>query len=164
MNGLTEPTQSRSLIAALARWLLEWQKARAKLMELDRCGAAEIERIAKDVGLTTRDLRILAAKSADAADLLYRRMAVLGLDPTELGRTEPALLRDLQRLCSTCADHKRCALDLSENAAGSEWHDYCPNAMTLRMLVGENPLPSDVEKLIRYLNSVGARPDNSSVS
>ena len=40
----------------------------------------------------------------------------------------------------------------------STWEDYCHNAMTLRALVAEQPVPSDLEAMIAYLNTVGALP------
>jgi hypothetical protein len=61
-------------------------------------------------------------------------MEALGLDPNEVAHTEPQTLHDMQRLCSMCSSHGRCARDLSRNPADPAWKDYCPNAGTLDAL------------------------------
>ena len=61
-------------------------------------------------------------------------MAALDLDPEEVSQTEPRTFQDLQRVCTLCDDHRRCARDLSRNSAIPAWKDYCPNAETLMAL------------------------------
>jgi hypothetical protein len=73
----------------------------------------------------------------DAADLLPRRMGALGLDPTETARQEPAVLRDMQRLCSFCQSKGRCEHDLDLAARNPVWEKYCPNVGTLKDLQAE---------------------------
>jgi hypothetical protein len=60
------------------------------MADLDRCGPAEVERIARDVGVSGADLSVLAGKWPDAADLLYWRMNEIKLDRMEVTRAEPA--------------------------------------------------------------------------
>ena len=66
------------------------------MLDLDGCGSAEMERIARDVGVSGADLSILAGKWPDAADLLYRRMNEIKLDPMEMTHADPQVMRDLQ--------------------------------------------------------------------
>ncbi len=68
-------------------------------------------------------------------------MVALNLDPAEMARSEPALFRGFQRLCTSCQSPMRCARDLAHELArdpsepaSSDWRDYCPNATTLNML------------------------------
>ena len=158
MNVPPNPSDSRSLLTELASWLRQHAEKYGRLAELDRCCKEDLERIAADAGVSGSELRILAGKSRDAADLLYRRMAVLDLDPDEVGRGEPGVLRDLQKLCSMCESRKRCVLDFARGGVNASWEDYCPNAMTLRALVAAQPEPSDLEAMIAYLNTVGTMP------
>jgi hypothetical protein len=64
-------------------------------------------------------------------------MAALRIDPEHVGALDPFMLRDLQRLCTTCTSRKQCARDLANKSdyVSPEWQDYCPNAATLNMLV-----------------------------
>ncbi len=87
--------------------------------------------MAKEIGVTAAELRRLASLGPGAADLLLRRMAALDLDRNEVSRIEPQTFQDLQRVCTLCESHRRCARDLGHDAADPAWQDYCPNAATL---------------------------------
>jgi hypothetical protein len=104
------------------------------LSELKCCGEDEVERIAKDVGVSPAEFRKLVSRSPDAADLLLRRMAALDLDRNEVSRTEHRTFQDLQRVCTLCDSRRRCARDLARDSANPGWQDYCPNASTLMAL------------------------------
>ena len=104
---------------------------------LDACGAEETERIAHDMGVSASELRTLAGKWPDSAALLNRRLAALKLDPAEIGRTEPRVLSDLQRVCTMCRDERKCRHDLAHDPYNPAWRDYCPNVVTLDALDAE---------------------------
>jgi hypothetical protein len=93
---------------AVARWWRQWTATRADLDRLNRCGCADIERIAQDVGVSTSELCALAGKWPDAAEPLNRRLAALGLDPKDIRSVEPQVLHDLQRVCTLCSDKREC--------------------------------------------------------
>ena len=140
MPGLL-PRYDRPIVGAIAEWWRRWTKARSDSSKLECCGPGEVERLAKDLGISASDLRLLASYGPDEDELLLGRMAVLGLDPDELARSETSTLHDLQRLCTMCRSHGRCARDLARDLArdsgapeSREWLDYCPNAATLNML------------------------------
>ena len=65
------------------------------LDDLQSSGIREIERIARDNGLSTADFRALAKLGPNATDLLERRMAALDLDPSEVSEIAPQAFRDL---------------------------------------------------------------------
>jgi hypothetical protein len=102
--------------------------------EFDRLGAGELQHLAQDVGIAPLDLRALAMGNPDAAELLPRRMAALGLKPEDVARNTPEVSRDLQRVCSNCESYGRCMHELDRNPTGSEWEKYCPNASVLKEL------------------------------
>jgi hypothetical protein len=71
------------------------------------------------------------------AELLNRRLAALGLDPHELAGLEPALVRDMQRLCIKCSSRSQCLEDFARHASDRTWdgwREYCPNQAVLNML------------------------------
>jgi hypothetical protein len=90
--------------------------------------------MARDVGMSAAELRTLARRGAAAADLLLRRMTALALDHHSVSRKERRTFQDLQRLCTLCAGHRRCARDLARDPADRTWQEYCPNAGTLTAL------------------------------
>src|SRR5581483_8473152 len=81
----------------------------------------QIAEIARDVGVSPGELRSLARRGPDAADLLVRRMDQLGLDRGEVSRTEPGAFHDMQRVCTLCAHHKRCAKDFAHDRKDEAW-------------------------------------------
>lgn len=101
------------------------------------CGERELDRVAQDVGVTRGELCILAGKWPDSAEQLTQRMDRIGLDEADVAATEPQVMRDLQRACSSCASRRRCARDLAQNSSDPVWRYYCPNATTFAALLAE---------------------------
>ncbi len=134
MTMMAHAHEGRTIFGRIGEWLKSWWERSNVLAELDSHGGAEIERVARDTGVGVGDLRVLAGKWPDSADLVQRRMAALGLDIAQVDATEPAVMRDLQRVCSICDNKRVCAHDLDRSPANAAWRDYCPNAGTLAAL------------------------------
>jgi hypothetical protein len=124
-NAFFELTEQ--LIEALKRWL--WR--RACVQEVAALDSGELSSIAHELGISVAQLRVLASQDKRAADLLYRRMDQLLLDPS---RVDLAVLRDLQRCCSNCELKRLCAHELEDKPVGAVWPKYCPNEQTLLAL------------------------------
>lgn len=133
MFALAEGRQSQSPLKSIVAWCRTWLK-RGSESDFGCCDEAEIERIARDMRMSASELRAVAMKGPKAADLLQRRMADLDLDPKEVARLEPAAFRDLQRVCTMCKSHRRCAWDFVRGAAPPTWDRYCGNTGTLAAL------------------------------
>jgi len=114
-----------------------WQKRRSRLVEFDNSDPAEMQHMARDLGTSVSELRILAGKGADAADLLLRRLRSLNIDPAKV---EPAIMRDLQRCCSQCGEKGLCEHELEDQPKATSWPKYCPNEQTIDALVAERKL------------------------
>ena len=138
MSTLPVGQKSWSVTKAVSQWWRGWTRRASARLELTCCGEEEVERLARDVGVSASELRRLANLGPDSADLLLRRMAALDLDRNEVSRTEPRTFQDLQRVCTMCNHHRRCGRDLARDSADPAWEDYCPNAATLKAL---NALP-----------------------
>lgn len=135
MTSLT----AKSPLGATFQWFRNWRASRAAVTNLAHFSQGDLTRIASDIGVSVLEMRALAATGPHAADLLPRRLKSLGLDPDETARAQPAILRDLERLCSFCQSKRRCEHDLDQIEAS--WPSYCPNASALRDLVA-NPATS----------------------
>jgi hypothetical protein len=119
----------------LLRQLTEVGKAfwarRAAIHEFATQDPSEVARIAQDLRISVADLHILVGQDKTAADLLYRRLETLRLDPTSV---DPVLMRDLQRCCSKCNSKRLCAHELEDKPKDASWPNYCPNEDTIAAL------------------------------
>jgi hypothetical protein len=60
-----------------------------------------------------------------------RRLKQLGLDPEFVKRAWMATYRDMERVCASCKDWRRCAHDLARENAQAGMESYCLNAPTI---------------------------------
>jgi hypothetical protein len=109
----------------------DWWRTSGELGAMDR---QELDRIAHDLGMTSDDLRDLAARGPDAAHLLYDRMRALGISRDDVEHAAQGLMRDLERTCSCCTVKGDCERDLADRPQDSTWQGYCPNAVSLESL------------------------------
>jgi uncharacterized protein YjiS (DUF1127 family) len=118
-------------LANLQRFVQGMRERWRQRSELAALNEAEFGKIAGDLGLTSSDLNRLVDRGPGAADLLYKRLDVLGITRADAERVASGLTRDLERTCA-CCDHKRaCARDLAQWPDGTGWRDYCPNAIAI---------------------------------
>jgi hypothetical protein len=133
----TMTTASGSRPAGMLGGLVEWWRnlraASVRLDELHNCGD-DIGAIARDVGLSRSDLCTIAAKRPDAADQLKLRLEALHLDRAAVLRTDPLVVRDLERVCTVCGSKRQCKRDWVRHPDDEVWRAYCPNAHTLEAL------------------------------
>lgn len=99
--------------------------------ELSQLPASELGRIAHELGMSSDELTAIASHGTHASDLLYERMAALGIAREDVDRVAFGLIRDLERSCSCCADKGQCTRDLDAHPDDPVWKEYCPNAIAL---------------------------------
>ena len=128
----------RSAFETLRQWWQTWTSNGPALVNPSCSAASEVERIATDIGMSVAELRELAKLGPESSELLLRRMAAIDLDRKEVTQVQPETFRDLERICSLCESHRRCAHDLLRDASNPKWEHYCPNVDTLKAL---NALP-----------------------
>jgi hypothetical protein len=129
-----DSTDRHSLIGRALDWWQEVRDSWQRMHELEMLSDFEIERMARDVGVTTDELLRMATLPQGASDLLDRRLAALSLDPEDVGKLSSLLMADLRRTCALCSEKARCAEDLDQVPQERHWEAYCPNAGTLRTL------------------------------
>ena len=108
----------------------DWLKQRRELNELMEYPAdpAELERVARDLNVTAADLQMLVRQGSQSANELSYTLTALGIDETALFRAEPALLRDMERVCSFCTHKRRCHQELAAGTAATNYVEYCENS------------------------------------
>jgi hypothetical protein len=130
-----QATRTEGLLARIAAWF--------SAPGGDSLSAEEFGLIARDIGVSADELRVLEARGPDAARLMYQRLDALGLDANALDRLAPGLRRESERACSGCADKGPCAHDLAERPDDPRWQAYCPNAATMAaamVMKGRTPI------------------------
>jgi hypothetical protein len=81
-----------------------------------------------------REIDIANDGVAHAADALRKFLSALGVDPQRLKSDDPALMRSLQRICTSCGHKAQCQHEVAAGTAAIRYHNYCPNAMSLDTL------------------------------
>ncbi|WMT73434.1 hypothetical protein [Bradyrhizobium sp. Ash2021] len=114
----------------------DWLKQRRELNELMGYAAdpGELERVARDLNVTPADLEMLVRQGSDGANELPYTLTALGIDEAAVWRAEPALLRDMERVCSFCTHKRRCHQELAAGTAATNYVEYCGNADTIDMV------------------------------
>jgi hypothetical protein len=123
------------------QWKSYWEK-RAAINELANCDPSEVARIAEDLGVSTSDLRVLAASDKGVADLLKCRLQELRIDPTNI---DPAVMRDLQLHCARCNSKQLCAHELEDKPPIQSWPLYCPNEQTIEAIKSQPSNPKTIQ-------------------
>lgn len=112
----------------------DWLKHRRELSEARRMNRTDFDLIARDLRVSPDELDRLVAAGPHSADEMPEMLKVLGIDLENLMRTEPLLVRDMQRVCSLCRDKAHCHSELAADTAAEHYREYCPNAPTIDAL------------------------------
>jgi hypothetical protein len=125
------------VLDAIASWVKRYRYAIGLTGDLARCGPDEVARAARDLGVSPAELVQLAVKGPDAADQLKSLLRALGVDPKKFAAEHQPIMRDLQRLCITCANKSECEHELAAGTAAQTYQNFCPNAVTFDALFKE---------------------------
>jgi transcriptional regulator with XRE-family HTH domain len=112
----------------------DWLKHRRELSEIRQMDRSDFDRIASELQVSPGELDTLVRRGPHAADELPKLLEALGIDPTGLARTEPLVLRDMERVCSLCHHKRECDRDLAAGTSADHYEGYCLNAPTIDAL------------------------------
>jgi uncharacterized protein YjiS (DUF1127 family) len=129
----THHPRLEQLIGTFAGWLTH----RRELNELRQLDQAEFERIAGDLQVSPHDLEELVNKGPRAADELKELLKTLGIDEAILAKTQPTVLRDMERVCALCQHKRDCDRDIETSTSAERYQTYCPNASTIAQFKGQ---------------------------
>ena len=112
----------------------DWLKHRRELSEVRQMDRSDFERIASDLRVSPGELDTLVDRGPHAADELPKLLKALGIDQSDLARTEPMVLRDMERVCALCHHKRECDRDLAAGTSAGHYEAYCLNAPTIDAL------------------------------
>jgi hypothetical protein len=114
----------------------DWLKQRRELNELMEFAAdpGELERVARELNVTPADLEMLVRQGSQSANEIAYTLTAMGIDETALRRAEPALLRDMEFVCSFCTHKRRCHQELAAGTAATNYVEYCENSDSIDVL------------------------------
>jgi hypothetical protein len=134
-TGLPSDPLVRTAFQAIADWVSNYRRMIGQ--EFDMCRPDEVMRMAKDIGVTPSQLRELVRKGPGSANLLKTMLVALHVDPKVIADLDPLVMRELKWLCITCSSKKRCAHELAKGTAAENFHEFCPNAVSLNELLDQ---------------------------
>jgi hypothetical protein len=79
----------------------DWLKHRRELSEIRQMDRGDFDRIASELRVSPGELDTLVRRGPHAADELPKLLRALGIDQADLARTEPMVLRDMERVCAS---------------------------------------------------------------
>lgn len=109
----------------------DWLKHRRELNEMRQLETAEFDRIASDLRVSPGELEELVRQGPHAGEELPKLLKVLGVDEADLARTQPLVLRDMERVCALCHHKRQCDRDLAAGTSAEHYKEYCLNAPTI---------------------------------
>ena len=121
-------------VEALINTFADWLRHRRDLSELRQMDTTEFDRIASDLRVSPGDLDTLVRRGPHAADELHKLLKVLGINEADLARTEPLVLRDMERVCAMCSSKRKCDRDLAAGTSAEHYEGYCLNTPTIDSL------------------------------
>src|SRR5262249_13737281 len=131
---MTTPSKPYPRVTFLIDTFADWLKHRRELDELRRLDRAEFDRIAADLEVSPGDLAELVRRGPQASEQLPLLLKALGIDEAKLDRSQPLVLRDMERVCALCIRKAECDRDLVAGRAAEHYQGYCPNAPTIAEL------------------------------
>jgi hypothetical protein len=127
------PSRAEIVIGMLADAIRRWSDRREFAGFMQKY-PTEAGRLAHDLNIDQVTLLKVAGQGSGPPVLLNRRLRLLGIDPEQLRRSEPAVAQDLARCCALCGSKSRCARDMAREPKSESWRAYCLNEPTLEML------------------------------
>lgn len=131
---MTAQTKPYPVFDTLVTAFGDWLKHRREMNELRQLNTSEFDRIASELRVSPSDLNELVRQGPHAADELPQMLTALGIDEEALARTQPLVLRDMERVCALCHHKGECIRDFAAGTAAEHYEEYCPNAPTIDVL------------------------------
>ena len=127
-HAMPARTKSYPIVENALNLFGDWLKHRQEMREIREMDSGDFARIARDLNVSPADLDAVVRQGPHASDELSVLLKALGIDEATLSRTQPALQRDMVRVCAACRQKALCNHDLAAGTLAYRYDEYCPNA------------------------------------
>lgn len=131
MPDIEDAMRRNAFLLGVIGW---WRDRRLKgrTGDLGDTDEVELARIARDLGVTRRDIERLVEAGPEPARLLDRMLASHRIPLLGIVGGEPDLYADMAIRCASCAAADRCRGELDAGTARDNAGAFCPNAEIMR--------------------------------
>src|ERR1700687_577514 len=136
---MTAQIKSHPIISKLIDAFGNWRKHRQEIREIRDLDDDEFATLAHELRISPAELDTFVPQGPHAVDELPKLLTTLGIDEKALSRTQPLVLRDMARVCSSCQQKHQCDRDLDAGTSVYRYERYCLNASTLDALDQNRP-------------------------
>jgi hypothetical protein len=140
-RAMTPSIKSYPLVDKVIDIFGDWLKHRREIREMRELDAGEFARIAHELCVTPGDLDTFVRQGPQATSELPKLLKALGIDEKTLARSQPLVLRDMERVCASCVRKAQCDQDLDAGTSDQHYETYCLNASTMESLDQNRPRP-----------------------
>jgi len=131
---VTPSNKSNPLVDKVIDIFGDWLKQRREIREMRELDAGEFTRIAHELCLTPVELDTFVRQGPHATHELPKLLKALGINEEALARSQPLVLRDMERVCASCIRKAQCDRDLDAGTSDQNYQKYCLNASTIDSL------------------------------
>jgi len=125
---MTAQIKTYPIVTSAINLFSDWLRRRQEMRELRELNGGDYARIARDLSVSPAELDSFVRLGPHASDELPKLLEALGIDEAKLSQTQPALQRDMVRVCAACQQKARCDHDLAAGTAAQHYAEYCANA------------------------------------
>jgi len=136
---MTPSNKSYPLVDKVIDIFGDWLKQRREIREMRELDAGEFARIAHELCVAPDDLDTFVRRGPHAISELPKLLKALGIDEKALARSQPLVLRDMERVCASCVRKAQCDQDLEAGTSDQHYETYCLNASTIDSLDQNRP-------------------------
>jgi hypothetical protein len=136
---MTPSIKSYPLVDKVVDIFSDWLKHRREIREMRELDASEFTRIAHELCVTPGDLDTFVRQGPHATYELPKLLKALGIDEKALARSQPLVLRDMERVCTSCVQKAQCDQDLDAGTSDQHYETYCLNVSTIDALEQNRP-------------------------
>lgn len=133
MSGVNDAVRRNAFLASVIGWWRE-QRSLGRAGDWNDQDHAHLVRIAAELGVTRRDIELLAAEGAYADRLMERMLGAHNIALLDLAASRPELADTIALRCFDCTEKNRCRQELDAGTAAAHAADFCPNATMIRSL------------------------------
>jgi hypothetical protein len=138
-RAMTPSIKSYPLVDKVIDIFGDWLKHRREIREMRELDAGEFARIAHELCVTPGDLDTFVRQGPHATSELPKLLKALGIEEKTLARSQPLVLRDMERVCASCVRKAQCDQDLDAGTSDQHYETYCLNASTIESLDQNRP-------------------------